>query len=224
MRSIMNDKANRRARTLNDAVGQESSSAALLPIMGAIFIAFLVIGMAMPVLPLHVHQSLELSTFVVGLVAGTQFGAAILSARMGRPLRGCERREARRHRRPSDRGYERARLPRVAALRCQPHALRDHSTARPRAARCRRKLHHHGRPELGTGPSWPWKHQQGSRLGRQRDVCRLCGRRAGRSRALRRLRLCGGCARDHAASACDARAGRSASAAFRPLRMCALGS
>ena len=79
MRSIMNDKANRRARTLNDAVGQESSSAALLPIMGAIFIAFLVIGMAMPVLPLHVHQTLELSTFVVGLVAGTQFGAAILS-------------------------------------------------------------------------------------------------------------------------------------------------
>ena len=47
--------------------------------MGAIFIAFLVIGMAMPVLPLHVHQTLELSTFVVGLVAGTQFGAAILS-------------------------------------------------------------------------------------------------------------------------------------------------
>ena len=64
---------------MNDAVGQESSSAALLPIMGAIFIAFLVIGMAMPVLPLHVHQTLELSTFVVGLVAGTQFGAAILS-------------------------------------------------------------------------------------------------------------------------------------------------
>jgi MFS family permease len=47
--------------------------------MGAVFIAFLVIGMAMPVLPLHVHQNLKLSTFIVGLVAGTQFGAAILS-------------------------------------------------------------------------------------------------------------------------------------------------
>jgi MFS family permease len=41
--------------------------------------AFLVIGMAMPVLPLHVHQTLGLSTFIVGLVAGTQFGAAIFS-------------------------------------------------------------------------------------------------------------------------------------------------
>src|SRR3954464_10410543 len=57
----------------------KGAGTALLPIMGAIFIAFLVIGMAMPVLPLHVHQTLELSTFVVGLVAGTQFGAAILS-------------------------------------------------------------------------------------------------------------------------------------------------
>jgi MFS family permease len=47
--------------------------------MGAVFIAFLVIGMALPVLPLHVHQGLGLSTFIVGLVAGTQFAAAILS-------------------------------------------------------------------------------------------------------------------------------------------------
>jgi hypothetical protein len=54
-------------------------TAALLPVMGAVFIAFLVIGMAMPVLPLHVHQGLGLGTFVVGLVAGSQFGAAILS-------------------------------------------------------------------------------------------------------------------------------------------------
>ena len=56
-----------------------SGSAALVPIMGALFMAFLVIGMAMPVLPLHVHQTLGLSTFIVGLVAGTQFGAAIFS-------------------------------------------------------------------------------------------------------------------------------------------------
>src|SRR6266446_2461111 len=47
--------------------------------MTTVFIAFLVIGIAMPVLPLHVHQGLELSTFVVGLVAGAQFAAAILS-------------------------------------------------------------------------------------------------------------------------------------------------
>src|SRR3954471_11971600 len=61
------------------AAGQGGGSTALLPIMGAVFVAFLVIGMAMPVLPLHVHQMLELSTFIVGVVAGTQFGAAILS-------------------------------------------------------------------------------------------------------------------------------------------------
>src|SRR5437667_11789079 len=55
------------------------SVAALLPIMGVVFIAFLVIGLAMPVLPLHVHQGLGLGTFVVGLVAGSQFAAALVS-------------------------------------------------------------------------------------------------------------------------------------------------
>lgn len=41
--------------------------AALLPIMAAVFVAFLVTGLAMPVLPLHVHDGLGLGTFVVGL-------------------------------------------------------------------------------------------------------------------------------------------------------------
>src|SRR5215467_8144705 len=58
---------------------QPGSGAALLPIMAAVFVAFLVIGIAMPVLPLHVHQGLGLGTFLVGLVAGSQFAAAILS-------------------------------------------------------------------------------------------------------------------------------------------------
>src|SRR5207253_3190799 len=56
-----------------------NAAAALLPIMAAVFIAFIVIGLAMPVLPLHVHQGLGLGTFVVGLVAGSQFAAAIVS-------------------------------------------------------------------------------------------------------------------------------------------------
>ena len=47
--------------------------------MGVVFIAFLVIGLAMPVLPLHVHQGLGLGTFVVGLVAGSQFAASLVS-------------------------------------------------------------------------------------------------------------------------------------------------
>jgi len=55
------------------------SVSALLPIMGAVFVAFLVIGLAMPVLPLHVHQGLGLGTFIVGLVAGSQFAAALFS-------------------------------------------------------------------------------------------------------------------------------------------------
>jgi MFS family permease len=53
--------------------------AALLPILAAVFVAFLVIGLAMPVLPLHVHDRLGLGAFVVGLVAGAQFTASLLS-------------------------------------------------------------------------------------------------------------------------------------------------
>jgi MFS family permease len=52
---------------------------ALLPLMAAVFVAYLVIGLAMPVLPLHVHQGLGLSTFLVGLVSGTQFSASLFS-------------------------------------------------------------------------------------------------------------------------------------------------
>ena len=55
------------------------SGAGLLPIMGVVLVAFLVIGLALPVLPLHVHQGLGFSTFVVGLVTGSQFGAALIS-------------------------------------------------------------------------------------------------------------------------------------------------
>src|SRR5882724_2505507 len=51
----------------------------LLPIMGVVFTAFLIIGLAMPVLPLHVHQGLGLSTFIVGLVVGSQFAASLIS-------------------------------------------------------------------------------------------------------------------------------------------------
>jgi hypothetical protein len=52
---------------------------ALLPIVAVVFIAFLAIGLALPVLPLHVHQGLGLGAFMVGLVAGAQFAASLLS-------------------------------------------------------------------------------------------------------------------------------------------------
>ena len=55
------------------------SITALLPIMAAVAVAFLIIGFALPVLPLHVHLGLGLSTFVVGLVTGSQFVASLLS-------------------------------------------------------------------------------------------------------------------------------------------------
>jgi MFS family permease len=62
------------------SIGPQSRSiTALLPIMAVVSVAFLVIGFALPVLPLHVHQDLGLSTFVVGLVAGSQFAASVIS-------------------------------------------------------------------------------------------------------------------------------------------------
>ena len=47
--------------------------------MAVVFVAFLVIGIAMPVLPLHVHDGLGMGTFMVGLVAGSQFAASLVS-------------------------------------------------------------------------------------------------------------------------------------------------
>src|SRR5205823_9367944 len=64
---------------LRRTVRQGRSVATLLPIMAVVFTAYLVIGIAMPVLPLHVHQGLGLGTFVVGLVAGSQFAASLVS-------------------------------------------------------------------------------------------------------------------------------------------------
>lgn len=61
------------------AGSQCHSMTGVLPIMGVVSVAFLVIGFALPVLPLHVHQDLGLSTFVVGLVTGSQFAASLIS-------------------------------------------------------------------------------------------------------------------------------------------------
>jgi MFS family permease len=52
---------------------------ALLPLMTAVLVVFLITGVAIPVLPLHVHQGLGLGTFVVGLVTGSQFAASLVS-------------------------------------------------------------------------------------------------------------------------------------------------
>ncbi len=75
----MNDRRSQNRAEPHVRREQAASSAVLLPIMAVVFSAFLVIGVAIPVLPLHVHQGLGLGTFLVGLVAGSQFAAAILS-------------------------------------------------------------------------------------------------------------------------------------------------
>jgi MFS family permease len=58
---------------------QASVMGALLPIMGVVLVGFLVIGLALPVLPLHVSRDLGFGTFVVGLVTGSQFAASLVS-------------------------------------------------------------------------------------------------------------------------------------------------
>lgn len=51
----------------------------LLPITLAVFIGFLTVGLPLPVLPLHVHDTLGMSPLMVGIVIGVQFAAALLS-------------------------------------------------------------------------------------------------------------------------------------------------
>lgn len=51
----------------------------LLPLMAAVFVVFLVTGVALPALPLHVHDGLGLGAFAVGLVGGSQFAASLVS-------------------------------------------------------------------------------------------------------------------------------------------------
>jgi MFS family permease len=52
---------------------------ALAPTMIVVLVAYLIIGLAMPVLPLYVNKELGLSTFMVGLAAGVEFAAALVS-------------------------------------------------------------------------------------------------------------------------------------------------
>ena len=73
-RNVVNDSA-----VIDAKVPYKASMTAVLPIMDVVSVAFLVIGMALPVLPLHVHQGLGLSAFVVGLVTGSQFAASLIT-------------------------------------------------------------------------------------------------------------------------------------------------
>src|SRR4051794_14459588 len=52
---------------------------ALLPLMGVVLVGFILIGAAMPVLPLHVHDGLGFGPIMVGVVAGFQFASVLLA-------------------------------------------------------------------------------------------------------------------------------------------------
>ena len=59
--------------------GGTSVARTLLPLLVVVLVAFVVIGVAMPVLPLHVHDGLGFGPVIVGLVAGSQFVAALMA-------------------------------------------------------------------------------------------------------------------------------------------------
>ncbi|MGR3910290.1 arabinose transporter [Burkholderia sp. SR8] len=67
------------SRSYSPVAREDAVLRALMPVIAAVLAGFAIIGVALPVLPLHVRDGLGFDTFVVGLVAGAQFGAALLS-------------------------------------------------------------------------------------------------------------------------------------------------
>lgn len=63
----------------SSSASAQSVAVTLLPIMVAVLAGFVIIGAALPVLPLHVNHDLGFGTIVVGLVAGAQFAASVLT-------------------------------------------------------------------------------------------------------------------------------------------------
>ncbi len=56
-----------------------SFTSVILPIMTAVLVGFTIIGLALPVLPRHVHDDLKGGNILVGMVTGAQFAASLLS-------------------------------------------------------------------------------------------------------------------------------------------------
>jgi MFS family permease len=65
--------------TPSPSAGDHNVFLKMLPITLAVFVGFLTIGLPLPVLPLHLHYTLGMSTLVVGIAIGCQSGAALLS-------------------------------------------------------------------------------------------------------------------------------------------------
>ena len=62
--------AEHEGRAVGATVADSRSMTALLPIMGVVLVAFLVIGLAVPVLLLHVHQGLGAYTVFLDVALG----------------------------------------------------------------------------------------------------------------------------------------------------------
>lgn len=62
-----------------EASKSHNSVLGLLQIMAAVFAGLMVIGIALPALPLHIHDELKFGGFIVGSVASAQFAAALIS-------------------------------------------------------------------------------------------------------------------------------------------------
>src|ERR1700733_11452353 len=62
-----------------DSPAVENVFLKMLPITMAVFVGFLTMGQALPVLPLHLHYTLDMSPVIVGIAIGLQFAAALLS-------------------------------------------------------------------------------------------------------------------------------------------------
>ena len=63
----------------SDGASSASVIVTLMPVMAAVLVGFIIIGVALPVLPLHVKNNLGYGTLIVGLVAGAQFAASLIS-------------------------------------------------------------------------------------------------------------------------------------------------
>ena len=80
MHQVNCDRPNGPARARRHAIRLPATLAQfaiVAPIAGVVFTAFFVIGLVMPVLPLHVHDRLGMSAFVVGLVS---YGQKLVTA------------------------------------------------------------------------------------------------------------------------------------------------
>lgn len=59
--------------------GRTNVLVTLAPKMAVVFVGFLIAGMGITVLPIHVSSDLGFGTFVIGLITGSQFCASLMT-------------------------------------------------------------------------------------------------------------------------------------------------